>query len=152
MQQLLHTHETTTFQPKKGWSEEEVQLLREWRSEKIPLKIMAHRLGRTTTAVNKKILRSGLKLAPSFSQKRKAPSRSYYKEKERRDLTARWVHLKDLISWLRRDGHSVIPSPQNNLYWLDGSFLQAHQILLAANKARIEKGLPIFCVHNITEI
>ena len=154
---------------KKPWTPSDVRRLASLYNEKSPLKIMARELERTPTAVNKALTRFNIR--PTLEQLGKTNPKKAVKERRERDiacaLTIDYEQYADpgriyeqrpaimdaIIQWLEDEGVTVVPFSHKLLpaykYRVDKSVMTDLQLVLFANRKRLEERLPVFAVQGL---
>ena len=136
------------------------------------IKVIARQLGRTPTALNKALTRFGIrqnrkpKINPAYPNWRRywneqissdhsvddAPSETFLSNRfYLKSNDPRWVPLEKVIGYLEKQGYRVsCHQTSSGDYQIDGRIVKAHQLLLLANKLRMEERKPIFMVSEVT--
>lgn len=159
------------------WKPLEIEQLRLDFLKGFPIKMIARRLSRTPGAVNKALTRFHIRTPrdfrpryPSFlrvdlSKIQGIPSHTYppqgaansNQQKKPSTLTKKvqphrskgWVNFEDVVAWLH-DQHIACTPTEDERYLLQDRPHTLLQVILFANKRRIDQGLDIFFVEGIT--
>jgi hypothetical protein len=140
------------------WSDLEIHNLKDLYLSNQPIKIIARMLDRSAPAVNKALSRFGIRMPrgyarPTASFTQNSPSVPPPKTQRRSKLTwdvDMWVKLSDVVDYLRKNGKKITQSTTMQGWHLDHKPIYAHQLLMLANKLRLEKKLPIFLVGDVS--
>jgi hypothetical protein len=150
------------------WTANDIETLSVYYTKGFPIKEISRRLGRSPTALHKAISR--YKLHPLKSDKPKdktkeiLPSTSIFKEHNEKSyikkffqkcMNENWVSFNNVVDYLRQKGIDVefLDKKNNNhedLYALNNKVFVAPQVLLVANKLRIEEKKMPFKVENVS--
>ncbi len=162
---------------RRQWTEAEIQQIREGYLNGIALKIMAREMGRSPTALNKALTRFGIRpkkrknklrllnlLENSISKVPSKPAPKKIREKSRHlDLYDQdhWVPFTDILIYLVDHGHSIFklkdPHPKikaqyegsHNLYAVDGKIMSSQQMLVKANRLRVQENKSPFIIEDL---
>ena len=149
---------------RRSWSDDDVKQLRRFAQNKISLKEMAWQFSRSATAVNKALDRFKVRASKptrpleelakvyALSTQTGRPKKRYLKERDAISMP-KPAHIQDVVRWLRRMGKNVMMQGVNvNADFFINEKPTAHyNVLMTANKLRIERGLNIFHVVGVTE-
>lgn len=61
-----------------------------------------------------------------------------------------WVKLPEVVDYLRKNGLNITQAANTQEWFMDNKPVYAHQLLMLANKLRLEKNLPIFLVGDVS--
>lgn len=133
------------------WTDTDIEQLKVAYTSRKPLKIIAGEFNRTVMSINKALKRFGIRMSKQTAKvEKKAPTTSYYKEK-RKPLEPGWNTQHDLIEWLKINNYEVVPLAHlESPFKVNGLKLTPGQLLLTANKLRLQQKLPIFRIVGIT--
>jgi IS30 family transposase len=147
------------------WSYEEIEKLRQARLKGFKAKEIARCLNRTENAVNKALRRYDFLENPSKEldphiikkiKKNNPVNLTQLQKRLKKSHLSSWVEMKEVVQWLRSCSititeihpHSAYTSAMPFLY--QGKNHSAAQILVLANRLRIEQNLLPFFVEGIT--
>ena len=158
------------------WDEEEILKLRDSFVQGCSLKIMARQFERSPGAVNKALTRFNIRPTQYKVKKPIFPPLNYEHKKPRTPKpymslkeTASWQYThkhilkggqdKPWVSWygvlafLKRNGYKVksAGAGANVRYMLNGRAILPKQLLIQANKERVEQNLAPYHVENMTD-
>lgn len=129
------------------WTQAEIQQLTKDYTIGLPLRVIANRLGRSYTALCKAVSR--FKIPPNKNLTRKINTKKLLV------LEDNWVDFTTVLSYLRYIDINVnllrdkyLDGEQ--LYSIHTKILTSSQVLLYANRKRIESGSPLFKVRNLS--
>ncbi len=138
--------------PCMSWKNDEIERLRTDFLKGLPIKMIARALQRTPGSVNKalsrfrirtpRLLKKPVRLEPT------KPRKKLYKDVNQKACLA-WTSFNAILAWLKEEGIEV-SHPSDDSYFLEGRPLSKMQIVMCANKIRLEKKLTIFLVEDIT--
>lgn len=154
------------------WTQNDINLLKNYYMQGLPIKLISHHLGRSQTALSKAISRFNLLkykpgqevrneyrnlLGDSLNILRRTANNKAEQIKRFFSLEAseKWVRLEDIIAFLKHNKIRVIALNQKNsseedLYSLNQKTVVASQLLLAANRLRVEQKQIPFKVKNLS--
>jgi hypothetical protein len=144
----------------KTWKNNEIEILKNKFLEGKSIKEISKEMGRTPTALNKAVSRFGIRQSRSY--KPKSTSRNsidnlftnsdkiIFKSKVREEN--KWVDINKVVNYLHKKGIFVNKNDidTKDLYFLDSKPLLASQLVLKANRLRVEENKKIFLVDGIT--
>jgi lambda repressor-like predicted transcriptional regulator len=145
------------------WTSDEIAKLKLKFAEGKRLKAIANEIGRSETAVNKFLTRSGIR------KKYKRNSRSYQTCKRKKilkisknifrracDACEQQSDTTEVIAYLKAKGYTIFKQSIENSddkdthsYVLDGKPASEMKLLLVANRMRVDERLPIFFVQRL---
>ncbi|MDR1391561.1 MAG: hypothetical protein LBI95_04365 [Holosporales bacterium] len=146
---------------KKNWTRKEINILKSGFVAGKLVKILALEIGRSTTAVNKFLSRSGIRTRRWSIHKKPLGSSEIF-EVTQRNLAKGYnseieVGLEEVVHYLRMRGLRILEnkidcnlSHENDKYMLKDIPISDVKLLLLANRLRLEKGEPIFSVPSLT--
>lgn len=130
-----------------NWSKDELSRLENLYFAGWTLAQMAREMGRSPTAINKTLSRSGIRPKKQvFTREEPAP---YHFQRE-------WVRFKTVISYLEAMGTHIDNINKNekdkydNKFIVNGEEATAAKMLYMANKERVDKNLSTYFVRGIT--
>ncbi len=147
----------------KIWTKKEIDILRSGFSEGKLVKTLANEIGRSPSAVNKFLSRSGIRTRRWKIMKviKAKPEELRYNKTLSLEQPKPCIHNKnntfiDILNYLKNRGYSISKiNPGNNPYFSDEKYLVNNKpysdlkILLLANKLRTEEHKSIFSVSEL---
>lgn len=142
---------------RKLWTDKEIEILKNEFSNKTKLKIIALKLGRTTTAINKFLSRSGIRPKKMRTYTIHPVPRYVPRIIIEPSLAATFkncVGFPKIISYLTSKNYKIFPLKVNTFrmfcpnadYLLDGKPVSKLQLIILANKLRAEEKQNLFKV------
>ena len=138
----------SSFHP---WTEDEIDRLRLDFLRGLSIKAIARIMERTPTAVNKALTRFQIRTPRTIrkDETNDSSKRKHFFEKESRIReNIPWIPFLTVIDWLRNQG--LIIKRIEDEYHIGKRPYSPNQLLMFANKLRIEQGHEIFLVEGIT--
>lgn len=152
------------------WSKKDIEMMKFSFLNGEKIKLIAHKMGRTPTSINKALSRFGIRRKTGKAYNYRFPlalMRSYQNPiyantsiqktnkvtyDEPTEVEDNWVNFQEVVIWLQTTGDRVnsISYLKNTYFVVNGKILTKEQVLIYANKRRIEKKLPIFLVKQMT--
>ena len=134
------------------WTKEEIDILRAGFNKGKIVKILANEVGRSATAVNKFLSRSGIRTRrwKITNHKSKSLKRNGSLVLNRSKTLQNNAKFTDILSYLRQKGYSIVRSDFNPNHFADSKYLVNNKpyselkMLLLANKIRVEEHKSIF--------
>ncbi len=132
------------------WKSEEIEKLRLYFLQGLSIKIMARTLDRTPGSVNKALSRFHIRTPRCFKE-RKLSSRTGRRADVEKDLgmPSSWTSFFNILQWLREQNIIIHETASGRLY-LNKRPLSKMQLVMFANKRRIEQGHEIFLAEDVT--
>ncbi len=133
------------------WTEDEIDRLRLDFLRGLPIKAIARSIERTPTAVNKALTRFQIRTPRNLRKdeaKDSSRRKQFFEKDNRIRETIPWIPFLTVIDWLRNQG-LIIKRIEDN-YHIGRRPYSPTQLLMFANKLRIEQGHEIFLVEDIT--
>lgn len=155
----------------KRWSLAELESLKDFYRQNMPLKHMSHLLGRTVTSINKMLDRQGIRQKRvNYDTKYKCKrflngyqnKNKCHKEHEQtfknfleeiNPLEETWVGLEDVIRFLSHHGYDIERHNQDVLEYkliINGKSASNAQLLIEANRFRLGNSLGPYYVEGLT--
>ncbi|MBR1479296.1 MAG: hypothetical protein IJ599_00130 [Alphaproteobacteria bacterium] len=131
----------------RAWTQEEIDVLRTGFNAGKLIKIIAGEVGRSTTAVNKFLSRSGIRTRRWSIERVHAPSVKFIEHKVAAcTAIGKASSLEKVIIYLQQNGYTVSESPNPTIggYFLDNKPISSIKLLIIANKLREEQCQPPF--------
>ena len=131
----------------RAWTQEEIDVLRTGFNAGKLIKIIAVEVGRSTTAVNKFLSRSGIRTRRWSIERVHAPSVKFAEHKVAAcTAIGKTSSLEKVIIYLQQNGYTVSESPNPTIggYFLDNKPISSIKLLIIANKLREERCQPPF--------
>ena len=154
------------------WKQNDIQRLKDYYTQGLPIKKIAQHLGRTQTALSKAITRFNLlqykppqKIRRDYKNfidnaLRTAPIKEsqktvFIKRFFALETCEKWVDFKDVLHFLSKQNMTVNSLHKNNhdgeaLYSLNRKTVVPAQVLLVANRIRVENAQPPFKVKDLS--
>ncbi|MDP2193735.1 MAG: hypothetical protein Q8K36_04355 [Alphaproteobacteria bacterium] len=154
------------------WTQNDINLLKTYYMQGLPIKLISQHLGRSQTALSKAISRFNLlKYKPvqtvrneyrnilddslSILRRKANHKAAQIKRFFCLETSEKWVRLDEVIAYLKRNKIRVSLLNQKNgsgecLYSLNQKTVVSSQLLLAANRLRVEKNQVPFKVKNLS--
>lgn len=158
--------------PGLSWTKKEVEYLKSSFLNGQQIKAIARAMGRTPSAVNKALSRFGLRSHKSFQTYYGIPKvatlpRQYLHKKHtirptqpaqnlplntsRDDTQPEWVSMTSVLDWLKNEQIFVLFRAGHSFPFVVGAKpMTTEQVVLHANKLRLERKQPPFMVENVT--
>jgi hypothetical protein len=145
----------------KRWTVEEAAILKNGFINGKRIKLLAKEIGRSETAVNKFLSRSGIRGKCRGTYRRQVTlAKDGLKRFELRPEVRRRVYknelqadFSDVVAYMKEHGHKISKAMQQYRlfhisadFTMDGKPVSEAKLLLLANKMRVEEGKPIFSV------
>jgi hypothetical protein len=152
------------------WTEENINYLKLAYLQGLPLKLIASKLNRSVSAINKVLARRNLRTHSKMAHLPSLPRPTSDQIQKKRDLGAKirkknarivkflrsdyrqWVLFERVLYWLKTQKITVIKSEMETYYEVDGYPKSKLQILFIANLRREEQKLPVFYVKGVTRL
>jgi predicted transcriptional regulator len=142
------------------WSDNDISLLKNLYLTNQPIKIISKILNRTIPSVNKALSRFGIRAIQkrndvSISKSRVLSPRDQ-KERTKRKInftSEKWVKFPEVLDFLKGKGHLIemlVEGKSQPKLHVDDKELHPYQILIMANKIRLQNHQPIFLVGDIS--
>ncbi len=120
------------------WNTHDIETLKNLFLQKRSLKEMGCILGRSPSSINKALERHGIRPKRYVYDSRCTPKKD----------DKQWVNIKHVLHYIHRIGLDVEKRKED--YLLEGMNYTPLQLLMIANKRRIDQKKPIFYVNNVT--
>ncbi len=150
--------------PCVSWKPKEIEQLRTDFLKGVPIKLIARALKRTPGSVNKALSRFEIRPARCFKERKYAIPSLHRKAKKPYvdEIAGRsgqyplhpaypspWTSFATILEWLQAENISF-KTLSHDTYMIDNRPLSKMQVVMYANKQRIERGYDVFLVENIT--
>ena len=142
------------------WSDSDIKFMKSRFLQGHQIKQIAHQMGRSASSINKALSRFGVRQEHHKPKKkilrRKHKDVHHFRNRKKSLIACikeNWVEFMDIVNWLGENDFPIYPIGQahfDHAYMANGKFLTKNQIVLLANKLRVEQGLPVFFVHEVT--
>ena len=131
----------------RAWTQEEIDVLRNGFNAGKLIKVIAGEVGRSPTAVNKFLSRSGIRTRRWSIERIHTTSIKFDEHKAAENMKkGKSSNLKRIIFYLQQNGHTVSESTNRTMekYFLDNKPVSSVRLLIVANKLREEQCQPLF--------
>lgn len=142
-----------------NWNNEDIEQLRLHFLKGLPIKLIARTLSRSPGAVNKALSRFNIRTPRRFKEKKtllsfKKVTSSLFQRKKKcsereRKCPSSWTSFSKIVEWLNDQGTECVPLSEDNFLIQNRPYTKL-QVVMYANKLRLERGYAIFLVENIT--
>ncbi|MBX9976971.1 MAG: GcrA family cell cycle regulator [Alphaproteobacteria bacterium] len=135
-----------------NWKSEDIETLRFYFLKGLSIKMIARTMARTPGAVNKALSRFHIRTPRCFKEKKAyLPSQTEKRSNSEKDpgMPSSWTSLFTILTWLREQ-NIIVHETSLDTFYIGSRPFSKMQIVMYANKLRLEQGHEIFLAKDVT--